>query len=532
MRLNLTFKFFIAFLATSVTIVVVMVGAMQYFARRNFTDYVRKVEAIRLAELSLALQEEYEKSNGWQRLRDNPHRWRRLLRPGGSAAYVEAPPAMPRGYEGALKPPPPPPPPPRRGLRPPDRKSGPADRDRLREPPGGRPRPENPGSRPGRPPLGIEHRLSLFDADGALIVGRAASTNGHSLQKITVEGKTVGWLGLRNEPLPTSPLDTAFLRQQARAFYLAGGIMVVLAAAVALLLSRHLLAPVRELVAGTRHLSARRFDTRIAVATSDELGQLARDFNQMAQTLQRYEQLRQQWICDIAHELRTPLAILRGEIEALQDGVRQATPERLESLHAEALHMSGLVQNLHDLSLAESGALHVKKEPVSPACLVHACLQKFRPRFDERGIALVDELGDAGTAAVAGDPDRLMQVFSNILENALRYADGPGTLTLRGLRGAREVLLQVADTGPGVPGDALPRLFDRLYRVDASRSREHGGSGLGLAICKAIIEAHGGAIAAQHAPGGGLQLAITLPLHTGHVEPAGQDHGASKHSHR
>jgi two-component system sensor histidine kinase BaeS len=153
----------------------------------------------------------------------------------------------------------------------------------------------------------------------------------------------------------------AFLKQQARAFYMVGTIILALAALVAFLLSRHLLAPVQQLIKGTRRLTSRKFDTRINVSTTDELGQLAEDFNQMAQTLEKYEQLRQQWISDIAHELRTPLSILRGEIEALQDGIREASPERLDSLHGEVVHMSRIVSNLHDLSLAESAALHFKK---------------------------------------------------------------------------------------------------------------------------------------------------------------------------
>ncbi len=327
-----------------------------------------------------------------------------------------------------------------------------------------------------------------------------------------MDGKTVGWLGLRNEQSPSDPLNMAFLKEQARAFYLVGALMLTLAAVVAFLLSRHLLAPVRELINGTRSLTTRKFDTRISVNSSDELGQLAEDFNQMAQTLQQYEQLRQQWISDIAHELRTPLSILRGEIEALQDGLRQASPERIDSLHAEVVHMSKIVSNLHDLSLAESAALHIKKEPVKLVQAVRSCLQKFQGRFEERDIALADELGDAEAITIPGDKVRLMQVFSNILENTLRYTDSPGSLTVRQLGTTTDVFLQFSDTKPAVPTPSLPRLFDRLYRVDPSRSREHGGSGLGLSICKTIIEAHGGTIKARHAAAGGLQIEITLPL--------------------
>ena len=232
----------------------------------------------------------------------------------------------------------------------------------------------------------------------------------------------------------------------------------------------------------------------------------------MARTLEQYEKLRQQWISDISHELRTPLSILRGEIEALLDGIREASSQRLESLHAEVIHMSRIVSNLHDLSLAESAALHIRREPVDLVQAVRACLQKFQAMFAERGIEIADVLGDAKTITIKGDKDWLTQVFSNLLENTLRYTDFPGCLTVRLLCTPGNVRLEFADTKPAVPTEALERLFDRLYRVDPSRSRALGGSGLGLSICNTIIEAHGGTITARHAEAGGLQIEITLPL--------------------
>jgi two-component system sensor histidine kinase BaeS len=530
MRLNLSIKFFIAFLATSFTIVVVMVATMQFYAYRSFSDYIHKVEAIRLSELSSVMSREYQLSNSWERLRDNPQRWHELLRPRGSVAYAEKPPSLPSGFESFVKPLPPPPPGEHKGEGLPDRRRGFPDDDVQREGQGRRPSleerdaerrpPRDDRDRNERPVFGIEHRLTLFDAQKAPVVGRAESTAGHSLQVVAVNGNTVGWLGLRNEDSLSDPLDMAFLKQQARAFYIVGTLTLVLAAVVAFLLSRHLLAPVQQLIKGTRSLTSRKFGTRINVNSSDELGQLAGDFNQMAQTLEQYEQLRQQWISDIAHELRTPLSILRGEIEALQDGIREASSPRLESLHAEVVHMSKIVSNLHDLSLAESAALHIKREPVNLVQVVRVCLEKFQGMFTDRGIKLVDEIGDTETIMIEGDKDRLTQVFSNLLENALRYTDSPGSLTVRQLCTMNVVLLQFADTKPAVPPEALGRIFDRLYRVDLSRSRAHGGSGLGLSICKTIIEAHDGTITAQHAASGGLQIEIMLPL----------QNKASKHS--
>ena len=341
--------------------------------------------------------------------------------------------------------------------------------------------------------------------------GRRPRPNGLTLRRVIAGGKTVGWLGLKQKGFLADPLNTAFIRQQSQSFYTVGAIMLALAAAMAFILSRHLLAPVKQLITGTRAMTSRKFATRIIVETSDELGQLAADFNQMARTLEKYEELRQQWISNIAHELRTPLSILQGEIEALQDGVHAANRETLGSLHDEVVHIGAIVRDLHDLSLAESAAFKYRREPLSLMREVRACLQKFQDRFREKNISLIDRLGEAEDVSITGDRERLMQVFSNLLENTLRYTDAPGELTVSLVRTNTEAVLQFADTAPGVPPEALARLFDRLYRVDASRSRAQGGTGLGLAICRTIVEAHGGAITAQHAPNGGLEIDITFP---------------------
>ena len=499
MRIQLSVKFFAAFLVTSITVVALMIAALQFYARQNFSEYVRKVEAQRLSELAESLRQEYLEGSGWERLRGNPGRWHRLLRPLGSAAYREPPPAMPPGFEFPFK-----------GLPPnqPPRRDPPRDR-----PPRAPRQPDFDRHRPPERPPGIEHRLALFDRDRQPVIGRADSVQGHTLQEIAVDGETVGWLGLRDEEFPSDPLGIEFMKQQAQAFYLVGALALAIAGIMALLLARHLHSPLRQLIQGTRSLTSRRFDARIEVTSSDELGELARDFNRMAQTHEHYEQLRRQWISDIAHELRTPIAVLQGEIEALQDGIRPAGPGQIASLHAEVVHIGRIVQGLHELSLAESDALNVKKEPLDIVALLRACIKKFESRFAERRIEIADELGDAGaTALVAGDTDRLTQVFSNLLENTLRYTDPPGRLSVSRLSTLRDALVYFADTPPGVPTEALPRLFERLYRVDASRSRAHGGSGLGLSICKSIVEAHGGSIVARHAPSGGLMVEISIPL--------------------
>lgn len=171
------------------------------------------------------------------------------------------------------------------------------------------------------------------------------------MQAIAVDGQTVGWLGLHKKEHLANPLAVGFLTQQSHMLYIVGGVILLLAAALAFLLSRHLLTPVQKLTAGTRALTSRQFGIRIKVDSKDELGQLATDFNTMALTLEKYERMRWQWVSDFAHELRTPLAILRGEIEALRDGVRKVNRDTLDSLYSEVRHLSEIVNDLHELSL-------------------------------------------------------------------------------------------------------------------------------------------------------------------------------------
>jgi two-component system sensor histidine kinase BaeS len=483
MKLKLSYKIFAAFTLTSIMVVVLMVAIMRFYVTRNFADYVNRSALERFSDFAAALATEYQQYQGWQSLKDNPGRWEEILQS-----------SLPlRNFDGRRPP-----------LRPADlenKGSGNTTADV---------RPPKPRNRSAR----LARRLALFDAAKLHIAGGRNGTplDRYTLQEIRVNAKTVGWLGLHKRQYLSNPSVVLFLKQQTQAFYLIGGGILVLAAIVAFLLSKHLLAPIRQLTAGTRALAARQFDTRIDVQTKDELGLLAADFNTMAQTLEKYEHLRQQWISDISHELRTPLSVLRGEVEALQDGVREVNRDTLDSLYAEAQHLSKIVNDLHELSLADTGVLSIKKEPVDPVAVLSETFDHFKTRFEENQIAVQNHLENYPGISVIGDADRLQQLFSNLLENTLRYTDSPGTLKIWQERTQERLILFFEDSAPGVPQQSLPHLFDRLYRVDTSRGRSRGGSGLGLSICKSIVSALGGEIRAANSISGGLRIEIELLL--------------------
>ena len=482
MTIKLSYKIFAALTLTSLLVVALMVGLIKFYVARNFADYVNKTLLERYSDVAAALATEYQTQRGWQVFKDNPERWHELLRAS----------LPPKDFDLDKFP-----------RRLPESENKISDRSAQKVPP----------SSAARHIQRLARRLALFGADRQYIIGgrTRASYESYTLQAIAVDGQTVGWLGLPKKEHLASPLAVGFLTQQSQLLYIIGGGILLLAAFVALLLSKHLLKPVQKLTAGTRALTSRQFDTRIAVESNDELGQLAADFNTMAQTLGKYERLRRQWISDIAHELRTPLSILRGEIEALRDGVRPVNPDTLDSLYWEARHLSEIVNDLHELSLADAGELSIKNVPIDPAAVLRETLGRFRQSLADKQIKIENSLENQRPVTIIGDADRLRQLFSNLVENTLRYADAPGILQIGQVRTTNRLILFFEDSGPGVPEGELDRLFDRLYRVDRSRSRARGGSGLGLSICKSIVNALGGEIRASNGNSGGLRIEVEFP---------------------
>ncbi|ANJ87233.1 ATP-binding protein [Pandoraea oxalativorans] len=285
---------------------------------------------------------------------------------------------------------------------------------------------------------------------------------------------------------------------------------VALLGAVALRLAQRLLVPVTPLLEATHRMAMGDYSVRAPTAGADELARLAVDLNRLADTLAQNDRLRRNLLADISHELRTPLSILRGEIEAMEDGVRPLTQDALASLRVEISLLSKLIDDLYELSLSDVGALTYEFAPVDMTERVATSVAAFGDWFEAKDIALNVHLPD-DTLTVDGDLHRLTQLIGNLFVNSLRYTDGGGAVHVYLSATETQLRLEIEDSAPGVPDDALPRLFERLFRVEASRSRRSGGAGLGLALCKHIVEAHGGQIAARHSPLGGLALAITLP---------------------
>ncbi|MBU0656530.1 MAG: HAMP domain-containing protein [Gammaproteobacteria bacterium] len=490
MRPNIFSKLFLSMLLMTVLAVLVMVVFTNWSFRTGFTDYQHSVELDKARKVAALVENRYAAQRGWGFLRGNPAVWGELL--------VQI---------GERLPPPAPPPrqsPPGMGF----------SRDL--------PAYSFPASSAGRGgaylrPLGV--RMNLLDANQQLLAGDPLNLNmppkGRSkLEKIPVlqSGATIGWVTVRQGRKSADNMGGIFFEQQLHNLYIIGLFVIVLSLLAAALLVRHFLKPVRALMQGTQALTTGQLGAQIEVETEDELGRLAQDFNKLARTLKRQEDMRRQWLADISHELRTPIAILRSEIEAMLDGIRQPTLERIRSLHVDVLSLGKLVDDLHQLSISDSGESELPDVSVNLADILDDALDTVEPHLASKNLRLTRHLELAKPAMIRGDATRLHQLFTNLLANSQRYTDAKGQVDAAITVTNDKVIVEIQDTAPGVPDEALPHLFDRLFRVDKSRSRSLGGSGLGLSICKNIVETHHGTITARHSSLGGVCICMEFPL--------------------
>ena len=483
MKIMIKYRLFFAMLAATGVVVICMFLIMQWSIGRGFLSYVNTMDMERFDNLAEVLEDSYRENGSWQFLRDEPTAWSKLAA------------ARPPREEGE--------------------KAGRNDGRRSERMEGKRAKEFANLSSHRLPPRfanRFENRVLLLDAAKTQIAGSPGKLDLIEFKRLQSGGRVVGYLGLRPRQRLTETHQLLFVRQQKLTMGLVAVVMLLVSAAISLPLANRLVLPIRRLATSMHRLASGRFDTRVAVGHEDELGELARDFNTLALTLENNERARRRYVADISHELRTPLAILRGEIEAIQDGIRQAGPDSMRSLHAEVMHLSRLVDDLYQISLYDIGALTYRKETVDLKEVLEDALDSFGTEFLQKGITLSIELPDTGGFSAFADPDRLYQLFSNLLDNSLKYTDAGGELSVRLKQLHGIALVEFADSAPGVTPEELERLFDRLYRVESSRNRAMGGAGLGLAICKNIVEAHEGSISALPSPQGGVLIRIELPL--------------------
>lgn len=359
----------------------------------------------------------------------------------------------------------------------------------------------------------LSRSLSLFDKDGDHVAGNTIqSDSGSVLTPLLNEDVMVGQLRFQPFAELTESLDRSFAEQRKKSFLFIGAISILFTAFASWLFSTAFSSNIKKITTSANKMAGGDYGQRIKLTQRDEIGQLAESFNVLSKTLEENQTSRQRWIADISHELRTPLAVLRGELEALEDGVRDLTPEAITSLNGEVTQLNKLVGDLYELSLSDIGALNYQMFETTPATTLSTIFNNYRARFEKAKIESHLDVEDDNTSIMA-DEARLTQLFTNLLENSIRYTDAGGKtqITCRVKNDHWEMQLQ--DSAPGVDEVHIPHLFERLYRTDDSRNRKTGGAGLGLAIVSEIVKAHDGSIEASPSELGGLNILLKLPLH-------------------
>ena len=480
-RIGIAWKILFAVFLAALVVVCGMLFLVQWSFDRGFLEYVNRIEHETRQNFIAVLAQEYRKHGDWEFITDDRRTWRELY----LRSFLQSETARERfGPAGTMP------------YHLPGRRGGPGEL--------------------------LKSRVILTDADGRVLAGgrrwqkRKPVNNlpgeNTSYLPIEADGDTVGYLAVTPRLALSGVHDLRFSGHIERTFVFIAALMLIVSMALALPLARRLVNPVKALTLATRELAAGNYDARSDRGSNDELGELSKNFNTLADTLKRNETARQQWVADISHELRTPLTTLRGEIEALQDGVREYSRDSLDTLSTEVASLARLVDDLHELSMADIGALDYRKQDLSPGPVLEQCLEKYSGQFAQKNIKVTHTCHLAGKDRVLADENRLQQLFNNLLNNSLHYTDENGRLRAELFVGDKTVIITLQDSAPGVAAEDLPRLFERLYRVEASRNRATGGSGLGLAICRSIVEAHGGSISAAASELGGLKIVIELPV--------------------
>ena len=337
-----------------------------------------------------------------------------------------------------------------------------------------------------------------------------------AVMPIEVAGQTVGFLGVALNPdrLEQEARPALFIYRP-----LINGLLFIAAVGgvggiiFGVVMSRGLTAPLNDLARAAKAFGSRNLSQRVAEKGSDELIAVARAFNEMAADLEQGEQLRRNLLADVAHELRTPLSVLQGNLRAILDEVYPLNLEEMARLYEHTRFLSRLVNDLHELAQAEAHQLHLNLQATDLTQLVKNTTDTFRPSAEAKGVRLKTELAER-VPPVQVDAARITQVMQNLLANALRHTGEAGQITVKIEPNAANVQLTIADSGEGIPPEHLPHIFDRFYRADPARSRDRGGAGLGLAIARAIVEAHGGQISVSSSgvAGQGSEFRLKLPI--------------------
>ncbi|WP_317930195.1 ATP-binding protein [Halioxenophilus sp. WMMB6] len=478
LRFNLALKLWLVLSISTTLVIIGLVAWLQTSLDRGFRDYIQHQHGAQIEALKPVLEALYSSQGSWQPLLQRPSVWWRLQR----EAWLEV--ADSGRHERREEPPP---------------------RDHP-------PITNEPEARDDPPPRAMSHLL-LADSHRQQLLGPIPKADEQTYWlALENHDQIVGFVGYSLPKQLRSPREVSFLRQQNYNFVTIGLFALVINAALAVPLAALLVRPIRRLEASTQALSRGEFHTRIDRLSNDELGSLAHHFNELAATLEANEQSRRNWVADISHELRTPVTFIKGQVEALIDGIRPTSRENLQALESQINHLSKLIDDLYQLSLSELGGLNYRKQwlPITP--LLQQAVAQIADSMASKGLSFGFDNQLPEQCSLFIDADRISQLLHNLLMNSLRYTDAPGQVLLTASANQQSLQITLEDSSPGVDEAELPKLFERLYRADSSRNSQSGGAGIGLTLCRNIVTAHGGTIALSLSPLGGLRAIIEFPI--------------------
>ena len=468
-------KLFITFSASFIVVIAMMIGFISWNLEERFTGYVRQIEIEEMERSAKVFEDYYGEVRTWRFIKSDPRIANVILDQRGRfdeniiTSRSDESSIIEKEYRYYF--------------------------DEIRK------NKKISNSLPGR--------LILLNKDNEVIAGvdyLPVLLKKSTKVPLNYKDNKIGTLALLPAPFLSKQEDLTFQQATRSTLYSVGAIALVIAALISLLLTLNFTGPVRKLARATKGLIGGEFKTRVNIKNKDELGKLSRDFNVLAKTLDKNSETQKQWLADISHELRTPLAILKSELEAIEDGVREFDEEALSSLSNEVNRLSTLVNDLYELTLSDIGAMKYQMIEIDLKEILNKTIQSYIERFKSQKIELKIEINES--TIMLGDELRLTQLFTNLLENSLRYTDSPGIIEISLTTLNNNAVMTVADSAPGVEQSSIDKIFDRFYREELSRSREKGGAGLGLAICTEIIDAHSGFIKASPSDLGGLRIVI------------------------
>lgn len=458
LKLGLSFKLFLAILAACVLVLAVNAVFVRISFVRDFMGYLNEQGIERMHEVIPRISAAYESHGNWEFAHQSPEKWFSLMRP----------PSMSQTPLNVVP--------------------------------------------PVSDQTGAILRFALLDMNGNVVVGNANAAAADAIRRPinTSQGQQVGWLAMVPFQNAIAAGDVRFYEAQLRARWFNAAASIVVAALLAWLLTGTLLRRLKVIAQFVHGLALGDYSKRIPMRDRDELDQLASDISQLASKLENIEHNRRAFMADISHELRTPLAVLKAELEAVQDGIRLMSLSTLMPLQSEVTQLNKLVNDLHELAVTQTGEFRYTFEALDLHRIVQHSVITLQARAKDAGLVMTFS-SNGHPLFIQGDESRLLQLLSNLLENSIRYTHRGGQIRLTLMTKASQAELSIEDSAPGVDEPARQHLFERFYRVEASRNRTSGGSGLGLSICRNIVQSHGGEIAAHTSQLGGLRIVIRLP---------------------